>query len=120
MRTDSGFTLVEVIAALGVFAIAAMALINLSNETTASAGHLNKKVLAEIEAHNRMAQVWLASEPPRTGIVTGESELLGTKLEWTETTATLAETGVAQIDVSVTDPQTGQALIRLTALRQVQ
>lgn len=117
-RTDSGFTLVEVLAALAVFSTAALALVNLNNETVSSARQLDLKVLAEIEAENRMARLWLSTDPLAPGIRTGETRVMGNTFEWSETIASIPNSDLTQISIAVNDQHTQQTLMRLSALRQ--
>ena len=55
-RSQQGFTLVEVLVALGVFSIAAMSLAHLGNETLVGARHVDQRFLATVEADNLMAE----------------------------------------------------------------
>ena len=115
---ESGFSLVEVMAALVVFSIAAMALINLNTETVSSARQLDLKVLAEIEAENHMARLWLSPDQLSAGIRTGESEILGQPLLWSETITALPNSDLMQINVAIQDIDTDQVLMQLSAIRR--
>ncbi|HBF90939.1 MAG TPA: hypothetical protein DDX09_07205, partial [Hyphomonas atlantica] len=56
-RQEHGFTLVEVLVALGVFSIAAMSLAHLGNETLVGARHVDQRFLATVEADNQIAEI---------------------------------------------------------------
>ncbi len=115
--SQSGFTLVEVLAALGVFSIAAVGLIHLSSETTVGAKQVDLRALAEIEAGNRMADVMTLTPPLPTGLVAGASTQRGRTFDWTRTVSPTQEEGLYLVDVTVTMPETGQVLSHIQALR---
>lgn len=118
--SDTGFTLIEVLVALGVFSIAGMALVELSNESTRSARFLDNRFLAQIEAENRLAETYIDPSTLVLGVSSGSAEQRGRKLEWTRIVTATPRTGLVSVDVSVSDPETGQTLIRLNVLRPVE
>lgn len=116
-RTQSGFTLVEVIAALGVFSIAAMGMIHLSNQTQIGAAHLDMRTLAGIEASNLIADVVTAPPPVAPGLDAGTSLQRGRSLKWSRTIAATQQQGLLLVTVEVRHPTTEQVLARIQALR---
>ena len=114
---QSGFSLVEVIAALGVFSIAAMGMIHLSNETQINASHLDIRTLAEIEASNLVADAVTAPPPVSPGMETGESVQRGRTLKWSRTITATPQAGILLVAVDVRHPATDQVLARIQSLR---
>lgn len=114
---QSGFTLVEVLAALGVFSISAIGLIHLSSETMVGARQVDMRALAEIEANNRMADALTLPPPLPTGVIAGESVQRGREFDWNRTVTPTQENGLYLIEVTVSAPETGQVLAHLQGLR---
>lgn len=119
MRSDDGFTLVEVLTALSVFSIAALAMINLSNETAAGVGHADKRFLAEVEASTVMTDAFLEPGQLSPGQTAGEMTQRGRILQWSRIVLPTERSNLVRIEVSVTDPETGQVLATLQSLRRV-
>lgn len=115
-RPQSGFTLVEVIVALGVFSIAAMGMIHLSNQTQIGAAHLDMRTLAEIEASNLIADAVTAPPPVSPGLEAGSSLQRGRSLNWSRT-ITATQQGLLVVTVEVHHPTTEHVLARIQALR---
>lgn len=66
-RRNTGFTLVEVLVALGIVAIALTAGLQASAALSANAERQGERVLAQLCAHNALAQIRLARQLPDVG-----------------------------------------------------
>ena len=64
MADRSGFTLVEMLVAMAVFALAAMALLNLSGENTRSAARVEDRTLGGVVAENVAVESAIAPQLP--------------------------------------------------------
>lgn len=64
MRADAGFSLIEVMVALAIFGLAAVALIRLQGVSLASAATLSDRQLAAIVARNQALDAMLSSTAP--------------------------------------------------------
>lgn len=116
--SDTGFSLVEVIAALGIFSIAALGLIKLNNETLRGASHLNARAYAELEASSQVADAM--SDPKLSaGVRSGTSTQRGRDYDWTISITPTSILQISLIEVSVSDPQTGQVYTRAQALKSI-
>jgi general secretion pathway protein I len=114
---QSGFSLVEVIAALGVFSIAAMGMIHLSNQTQIGAAHVSMRTLAEIEASNLIADAVTAPPPISPGLETGKSVQRGRTLHWSRTVTATPQAGLLLVAVEVRNPTTNQVLAQVQSVR---
>jgi general secretion pathway protein I len=112
LPSDKGFTLVEVLVALGVFSVAALALITLINETTRGAAHTDMKFAAMVEADNQVILALEDVRKTRVGITTGETEQLGRKLEWERRITPAGSGGLYAIEVVIQSADSGQILTR--------
>jgi general secretion pathway protein I len=115
---QQGFSLIEVLAALGVFSIGAMGLIYLNTHISRSAQHIEARFLAQVIAENVMTDTMTGNEALVIGITTGSEAQRRQKLSWTRTIAPTERADLLLLEISVADPVTGQVLARLQALRR--
>lgn len=96
----SGFTLIEMLVALAVFALAAMALLNLSGESTRSAVRVEARTLGGLVAENVAAEAMIAPSLP-VGEVSGETHMAGRIWRWRRVVTGTEVAGMGRIDVRV-------------------
>ncbi len=96
----SGFTLIECLVALAVFGLAAMALLNLSGESTRSAARVETRTLGGIVADNVAAEAMIARDMP-SGSTGGQASLGGREWRWVRVVSATDMAGVGRIDVRV-------------------
>ena len=116
MSNDGGFTLVEVLAALAVFSLAAVGLIQVTAQSTRTAGALEQRYAARVVASNVLADALAQNRSLQRGSTAGTDEQLGRAFEWTREVSS-ASSGLLQVQVTVSAPETGQVLAELSALR---
>lgn len=80
--TRQGFTLIEVMLAMAVFAIAGIALLGASSNNARNIGHLENKMLANWVASNQLVVVSLVDKWPPKNNLKGEVELAGRAWFW--------------------------------------
>lgn len=110
MAERGGFTLVEMLVALAVFSLAAMALLNLSGESTRSAQRVETRTLGGMVAENVAIEAAVAPSLGE-GETSGQSDLGGRRWGWTRAVSATADPDLLRIDVSVRDDE-GQAADR--------
>ena len=111
-----GFTLIEMMVALAVFSLAALALIRLEGATIRTAGILDSTVLAQIVARNVAVEALTDPQPPVRGLSTGVEQNGGRSWTWRRVATPVGDQGVVRIDVSVSDVE-GTSLGHLTIVR---
>jgi general secretion pathway protein I len=116
MRAERGFTLIEIMVALAVFSLAAMALVRLESATIRGASILDETLVAQMVARNVAIDAVTAAQPPTAGRVTGVETNGGQAWTWTRQVSALGGSSVLRIDVTVAD-RTGTQLGRLTMVR---
>lgn len=90
----SGFTLIEVLVALTIIAIALAALIKASGNHTYSASYLKRKTLAHYVAMNEITRLKIEKKWPDLGVTHKSTEMAGVEWFWTQTVEKTAdETG---------------------------
>ncbi|HQS71356.1 MAG: type II secretion system protein GspI [Novosphingobium sp. 28-62-57] len=106
-RQPNGFTLLELLVALSVFAIAALALLQMEGASIARTADLDQRLLREIVAQNMAAEILTDPSPPAVGSASGTIENAGRRFQWTRTVANQADYGVLAITVSVRETTPG-------------
>ena len=115
-QPQAGFSLIEMMVALAVFALAAMALIRLEGAIIRSASSLDRTMMAQIVARNVAVETLTDAQPPVTGVSNGVEDNGGRSWNWQRIAAPLGDQGAVRVDVTVSDT-TGTALGRLTVVR---
>lgn len=96
-----GFTLLEVLVALAVIAIAMAAIIKTTGAGAANTAYLRDKTLAHWVAMNQLAEMRIAEEPPSTGRKDGQQELAGRKWFWFAEIEKTADRDIRRVELSV-------------------
>ena len=112
MAERSGFTLIELLIALAVFALAALALLNLGGENTRSAARAETRTLGGIVAENLAVEARPARPAPAPGDSDGTEALAGRDWRWTRSVAATDDPDILRIDIGVSDNE-GQAAERV-------
>lgn len=108
-RRPNGFTLLELLVALAVFAIAALALLQMEGASISRTADLDQRLLREIVAQNMAAEILTDPAPPALGTASGAIENAGRRFQWTRTVAMRSDYGVLGITLSVRETTPGAA-----------
>ncbi|QNA84110.1 type II secretion system minor pseudopilin GspI [Sphingomonas sp. So64.6b] len=114
--TERGFTLIEIMVALAVFSLAALALIRLEGATIRGAGILDSTLTAQMVARNVAIEALSDARAPAIGQARGVEQNGGRSWGWTRVTSPTGDTRILRIDVAVAD-SAGQVQGRLTVVR---
>ena len=113
---EHGFTLIEIMVALAVFSLAAMALMRLEGATIRGAATLDSTLAAQMVARTVAIEAVTETQPPVLGRSDGRTVNGGRAWNWTRTVSGTGDARVVRIDVAVSD-RTGQVLGRTTMVR---
>lgn len=100
-RPAAGFTLLEVLVALAVVAVALLAAIGTATQSTASAEVLRTRLFATWEAENRLAELRARRAWPDLGVSEGIAEQAGVRLRWRETVDALPDSAFRRVEIAV-------------------
>jgi general secretion pathway protein I len=98
---QQGFTLLEMLVALAVFSLAALALIRLQSVTIRTAADLDGKTLARMVASNLMVELQTDPVAPTIGDTQGEAENAGRKWRWTRHVSHTDDERLLRVDLTV-------------------
>lgn len=116
---ERGFTLLEMLVALAVFSLAALALVRLQGVTLRTAADLDSKALGQIVARNLMVEVQTDPLPPSVGEDDGDLENGGRRWHWSRTVKPTDDQRLLQVDLTV-DGQPGASPVVLSFVRAVE
>lgn len=115
-----GFTLIEVLIALTIIAVALAAIIKATTAATSQTTYLRDKTFAHWVAMNRLAELQVEGSWPGQGNSSGTVEMAGPEEDplvwrWTQTVKNTPDPGVRQVDIEVLLNETGEEpLVTLT------
>jgi general secretion pathway protein I len=104
MRRARAFTLIEVLVALAILAVALAAGMRALAQSADGAASLRSRTLALWVAQNRLAQAQLADPWPARGVVEGDETQAGTRLVWHETVSDTPNPAFRRIEITVAEP----------------
>jgi general secretion pathway protein I len=96
-----GFTLLEMLVALAIFALAGLALVRLQAVSARSAFDLRERTMAQIVARNLMVERLTDPKAPAFGSETGKAENFGRIWAWRQGTAPLQDKRLIAITIRV-------------------
>jgi len=115
VNKQPGFTLVEILVALAIVAIALTAGMRALTQATDSAAALKARTLALWVAQNRLAAAQIATPWPALGSYNGDAQEAGATFAWQASVSPTPNPAFRRIDIVVAEPSTPDyAIARLT------
>jgi general secretion pathway protein I len=117
----NGFTMIEIMVALAIFSLAALAMVRLQGYSVRSTANLGDSSMAWLVARNVAVEILSNPAPPTLGETGGEEVNGGQSWLWTATTAKTDDARLVKVEISVVG--TGNAALRkaqLTIARPVE
>lgn len=105
MRSLRGFTLLEVLVALAIFALVAASVLIASARSVRTASQLEDKTLAMWVADNRLVELQLADTPPADGRDQGQVEFAGRRWLWQSEIEATSEPAMRRVTLWVAPEQ---------------
>jgi general secretion pathway protein I len=116
-RPDAGFSLLEVVVAIAVFSLGALATLNVLGQSGRSSAANETRMIAGIVAENRIAEAMALSRPPATGVTRGEEAAMSRTWDWEMRVAPSPEARILRIDVSVREAGHEQIVAAFSSFR---
>lgn len=116
-RSDSGFSLLEVVVALAVFSLGALATLNVLGESGRSATIDEERMVAGVVAENRIAELMAQTQPPGPGTHRGVERAMGRDWEWEQVIGASPDPRILRIDVKVREPGETQVVSQISSFR---
>jgi len=113
---DEGFTLLEMLVALSVISIAALALVRLDAYAVRTAGDLDESTMAGIVAQNRAVELWTDPAPLTIGNSAIGVANAGRNWRVEQRVTKTADDALLRIDLLVR-PESGRGQAALTIIR---
>lgn len=107
MRSARGFTLLEVLVALAIFALIAASVLTASARSVRTASQLENKTLAMWVADNRLTELQLADTPPADGRDQGQVEFAGRRWSWQSEIQATSEPAIRRVTLWVATEERG-------------
>lgn len=117
--SQAGFSLVETVAAMGILAMAAIPLLQITTDANRNASSLESRLLARTVAENEMARALTSQTVLDAGIATGQETQLGRTYVWTRTTSPAQLGQLQNLVIEVRPVQSEQVLARLESLKYI-
>ncbi len=100
-QKHAGFTLLEVLVALAVLALALGTLIKVGADNAKNAAYLRDKTFAHWVAVNRITELRLEEQWPATGTRRGESEMGDREWHWEAEISDTFDKAIRRVEVAV-------------------
>lgn len=117
----NGFTMIEIMVALAIFSLAALAMVRLQGYSVRSTANLGDSSIAWQVARNVAVEILSSPAPPTLGETGGEEINGGQNWRWTANTSKTDDARLVRVEISVVG--TGNASLRkaqLTIARPVE
>lgn len=115
---DDGFSLVELLVAVAILALAAVSLLESQTQAIGMTSAVEQRALAAIVAENRLNLALGLKEDPVPGSRTGAEEQMGVRFSWRETVRPAPGGDLSIIRVSVSAEGGRAELASLTGFRK--
>ena len=117
-RADAGFSLIEMLAALTILALAGVALMNALSTSARSATLAREMTLAQIAAQNLLSEQILEADPGQMRERSGDYALGGQAFSWALEIEATGQPDLVRLRLVISDPDTETVYQTLETLRR--
>lgn len=113
-RHHAGFTLIEVMLALSIFTMAALAALQVASEHLRSISLIEERTFATMVASNRMAEVHISDNwPPEDG-ASGQMQMAERNWFWRQQVVETVTDGLREVTIVVSTEEGGAESARIS------
>ncbi len=116
MTRETGFSLIEMMVALTVLAVAGLALVNMTTATTRNTAAVESGSLAALAAENILNLYWLDAAAPASR--SGRYELAGIEYDWSLDVARTDDDGLLRLHLQVREAGQSRVAAEYTTFRR--
>ena len=116
-QTERGFSLIEVVVALGVLSTAAISFSALSQNSVSGVSQLETRYLARTVADAQLVDVFTDIAPIEIGVTSGTARQMGRAFEWVRTISPSTQEGLFLVNVQVSGSDDGVVLAEISTLK---
>jgi general secretion pathway protein I len=113
-RPGAGFTLLEVLVALALLAVALAAALRVAAQSAGDVSYLRERTFAEWVGHNEIERARLARDWPAPGVTRGSALMGGEEWVWERRVTPAGDTDLRRVEVGVRSGRGGEPLASLT------
>lgn len=117
-NAENGFSLIEVVVALGVLSTAAVSLSMTARQSIAGAKLVEARFLARTVAEAQLTETFTKIDPLEIGVEGGQMQQLGQSFEWTRIIAESGREGLLLVQVDVTPKGEDVVLAQISTLKR--
>ncbi|MDD3762506.1 MAG: type II secretion system minor pseudopilin GspI [Nevskiales bacterium] len=110
-RRSTGFTLIEMLAAVAVLAIAMAAILSGMARYADNAAYLRERTIALWVAHNRLTEIELQPTWPDTGKSDGDMQMAGRLWTWKVEVIATPDAHLRRVNIEVESPGRDDAVV---------
>ena len=114
---EAGFSLLEVVVAIAVFSLGALATMNVLGVSSRNTAADEARLIAGIVAENRIAEVMALSRAPAQAASRGTERAMARDWDWEMTVGPSPEPRILRIDVRVREAGGTQVLSEFSSFR---
>jgi general secretion pathway protein I len=115
---EAGFSLIELLVAVAVLSLAAVTMLEHQSQAIGVTSLVEQRALASIVAENRMALALGHTQPPPSGVQTGQESQMGAAFAWRQTVRPAPGGDLMIVDIRVTRAGEDAELAALTGYRK--
>jgi len=118
-RNEDGFTLVEVVVALGILSTAAIGFSTLSRGSIDSAKQIEMRYLARTVVDNELTRVFTEQTGLQIGVANGQARQMGRDFEWVRIVEPVPQDGIVAVQLQVREVDGDTVLAQARTLRRL-
>jgi len=118
-KREDGFTLIEVVVALGILSTAAIGFSTLSRGSIDGAKQIEMRYLARTVVDNELTRVFTNQTNLQVGVSNGQAEQMGRAFEWVRTVEPVPQDGLVVVQVQVREADGETVLAQARTLKRL-